>query len=97
MQAEKRLQLEGVHRTQRLEPGLARRVGRQPAKGYAAQLEQAEGSIQTVDLILARLARQENALNELIEKEQSSRDRNILEDKRAKIRIEAMEALRMIL
>ena len=65
--------------------------------GYASQLEQVEGSIQTVDLILAQLARQENGLSELLEKDQSSRDRKILEDKRAKIRIEAMEALKVIL
>ena len=93
MQAEKRLEQEGLHGTQRLG---ARGVDRQHA-GYAAQLKEAQGSIQTVDLILAQLARQENALSELLEEEQSSRDRNILEDKRAKVRIEAMEALRMVL
>lgn len=93
VQAKKRLEKEGLHRTQRLG---VRRVDRQPA-GYAARLKEAQGLIQTVDLILAQLARQENTLSELLEEEQSSRDWNILEDKRAKIRIEAVEALKMVL
>ena len=92
-QAEKGRWLEGLQQIQRLE---AQRVDQQPV-GYASQLEQVEGSIQAVDLILAQLARQENGLSDLLEKDQSSRDWKILEDRRAKIRIEAMEALKMIL
>ena len=93
VETEKRLQHERLDRKHRLEIKLCRRRDTH----FTTELEEIESSSRFVGLILARLARQENAWSELLETENDNETRIAIENKREKARIEIVEALNTVL
>lgn len=82
---------------QRLGVRLFRKLGLRFAGDFTTQLEEAESLMQFVNLFLAQLARQDNVLGELLEKEQHREAAAELEKQRKRVRVEMEEALITVL